>query len=173
MYKMDMMDMVEAWKRLVEDDKKFEDSLTMEEVNSLDKFTFRPVGGETLRMQSQHGAGAVRKTKLTKKITRVRKDDMLKKTVKTNRKMTVWLIKKPVSSMNLDFGFQEMEVEAEGARGVANVVNGGTVPHLDVVQYHVGIRLTGGRRVVARKRQDDWWMYHSISNVLEVVMESI
>jgi hypothetical protein len=31
----------------------------------------------------------------------------------------------------------------------------------------------GGSRVVAKQRQDDWWMNHSISNVLEVLMESI
>ena len=107
----------------------------------------------------------------------MKKDEKLKKTSKPNRKMTDWLVKKPVSSvrlgLDLDFGQQEMEVESKVDWGVANIVSGGAVPHPDVVQYHIGIRLAGERKLVAKKRQDDWWKNNSINNVIEAVLGSM
>ena len=111
--------MLEAWSRMEEDKVMFGDNLTMEEVNSLERFTFVPIGGDKLEMQVQHGAGSRRKTaKVAKKTTRVRKDDIIRKTAKTNRKMTDWLIPKPVRKMTMDFGLQEMEVDNEEGWGV-------------------------------------------------------
>ena len=89
--------------------------------------------------------------------------------------MTDWLITKSASKMTLSFGLQDMEVDSEVGWGVANVGNGGggRVPHPDMVEYHESWRLASGRKIIARKRQDDWWKSHSISKILKVVLKSM